>query len=367
MKKVFLLLVVAGLSFSAVAQEDIPLFFDTERPTGPQSETPAEGAARAAVEESVPVRKVGQPRLGRDAKPLDSLVIVPLPNNEEVSIQLNDKKTPGPTPVIRRPARKADVITRSNPVSMTEAGDLSDAYLEALLSGTIRENPAARVPGGRYTAFGERYDARAFSIAGLMLGMTAEEIIDVADENGYALKITKYGIPAQFQSYYEAKCRATPMYITSEIKECVTNMAKDVNMYHPTMLEFVKPANRESITVWLSSYATDNAAYKIQYVAKGDNSLNFSRANVAKKNARKDHFWRQVFQTYGMPDDGENLIWGDWYTAYLHAKMTGSAYDAYLVLEDRTVPGDDNIAMINEAGEIPNPSPFTFSEDEGDY
>ncbi len=366
MKKVFLLLIIAAIPFTALAQEEIPLFFDSERTAAPQSDTPLEGAARAAVEDSVPVRRVGQPRLGRDAKPLDSLVIVPLPN-DNVSIQLNDKQTPPPEPIIQRPVQSPDLITRANPVSMTETGGLSDAYLNALLSGADLHQPAAaRVPGQRHTVFGQRYDVRAFSIAGLMLGMTAEEIIDRADENGFALKKTKYGIPMQFRAYYESQCRAQRMYLVSEINRCVTDTAKAANMYHPTILEFVKPANKESITVWLSSYATDNTAYKIHYEAKGDNSLNFTRANRIKKNTRRDHFWRQVFETYGMPDDGKNLIWGDWNIAYLQAKMTGSAYDASLVLEDRTVPSDDISAMINEAGEIPNPSPFTFSEDEGE-
>ncbi len=366
MKKVVWLLLVVGLPFSAAAQEEIPLFFDTHDRYAPQSETPAVAAARAAVEEKVePNQNAGRPRIGRGAKPLDSLVLVPLPN-DEVSIQLNDK-TPPSAPVVRPAVKKRDVITRANPVSMTERGDLSDAYLQSLLGGTnLRERPAARFSGMVQTAFGERYDVRGFAIADLMLGMTAEEIIDVAADNGYALKNVSYGMPESFRAYYESECRAQHLYLPDVVRACVTDMAKDAGVYHLTKVELVKPVTRESITVWLTSDATDNAAYKIQYVSKGDNSLNFSRPNLAKKMARKDHFWRQVFETYGMPDDGENLIWGDWRTAYMQAKMTGSAYDASLVLEDRTALPEDSATLILDAGEIPNPSPFTFSEYEGE-
>ena len=69
-----------------------------------------------------------------------------------------------------------------------------------------------------------------------------------------------------------------------------------------------KKVTRESFQILFSSPATGNEVYQIIYHNNGDNSLNFTRPNLAKKLNRKEAFVNAVLNLYGNPDDSEKWI-----------------------------------------------------------
>jgi hypothetical protein len=126
-------------------------------------------------------------------------------------------------------------------------------------------------------------------------------------------------------------------------------------------MTFKKASTKEYIRVLFSSYATDNQAFKIYYESEGDNSLTMTQRNLAKQLRRKDMFWRMMFETYGLPDDSELIVWGDPDKAYMQAVMTGSSYNAYIVLEDKEIQDTDYFAAEDEKDSLEYRQQFTFA------
>ena len=132
-------------------------------------------------------------------------------------------------------------------------------------------------------------------------------------------------------------------------------------------MTFERPETRETIVVNFTSLATDNIAYRIYYQNKGDSSLNTSKRNMQIKTNRKNEFWNLVFSVYGLPDDNDKLIWGNERTSYLHANMTGSAYDAYVLLESNQLQDEDYFKWEDSLSEMKKIRTFNFVSEEDNF
>ena len=91
-----------------------------------------------------------------------------------------------------------------------------------------------------------------------------------------------------------------------------------------------------------------------------------TQRNLAKQLRRKDMFWRMMFENYGLPDDSELIIWGDPNKAYMQAVMTGSAYNAYIVLEDKEIQDTDYFAAEDDQENLLYRQQFTFAPYNGE-
>ena len=79
-----------------------------------------------------------------------------------------------------------------------------------------------------------------------------------------------------------------------------------------------------------------------------------------KRQQRQAEFWSAVFEKYGNPDDDQKYIWGDPSKAYMKAYMAGSAYDAYIVLEDLRLSGEDYFNATEIESDRPPRNRFGF-------
>ncbi|MBR6730176.1 MAG: hypothetical protein IKL90_02380 [Alphaproteobacteria bacterium] len=116
-----------------------------------------------------------------------------------------------------------------------------------------------------------------------------------------------------------------------------------------------------------TSLATENISYRIFYKNKGDASLNTSAKNMKIKKDRQNEFWDLVFTVYGLPDDSDKLIWGNEQTSFLHAKMVGSAYDAYLILESNDLQNEDYFKWEDSLAEMKTIKTFNFVSEEDNF
>ena len=89
--------------------------------------------------------------------------------------------------------------------------------------------------------------------------------------------------------------------------------------------------------------------------------MTLTQKNLAKQLRRKEAFWRLMFETYGLPDDSELIIWGDPQKSYMQATMQGTAYNAYIVLEDKEIQDEDYFAQEEEARDLTYKMPFSFA------
>lgn len=397
MKKIlFSLLILVSINI-AEAQENIPVFND------PMPDTP---------------------QIGRMAEPLNKLVLTPNPLpvlSVNLSNEKGEKKQPVKQPVSdeqasqeKQEAPKTKDFDRTTPVvfktessvmkikrretddadtEQTQSQQISQAQQDAAEvvqsyttqtttvtttnTGTVTQSAVANAG---YAAskpmiqsaediqnlFGKTHDVRSFEISGLALGMTPDEVVDIMYENGFKRTDIRYGIPMFRSAFYEQNCRDRRVHILDEVRKCIERQADRDDVKYVSSMTFKKPATKEYIRVLFTSYATDNQVFKIYYESEGDNSLTMTQRNLAKQLRRKDMFWRMMFENYGLPDDSELIVWGDPDSAYMQAVMTGSSYNAYIVLEDKNIQDDDYFAAEDEKDFLNYRQQFTFAPYEGE-
>lgn len=364
MKKIITCLIILCWTGISVAEENVPLFND-------------------------PMPDI--PNIGRTADPLDKLLLTPSPL-PEVEVDLSNKKATQPQPKVEpkkeeKPAAPVNTdIARSTPVSLKKEMGIvqikrtqTETTDEALSVSTPEPQPEA-VPvvipepiaesepmiqnrEELESLFGKTHDVRGFEIAGMALGMTPDEILDSARMMGFKRTEVRYGIPMFRSAFYEQNCRDKRVSLLSEVRHCIERQADRDGVKYVSSMTFKKPATREYLRVLFTTHATDNQAFKIYYESEGDNSLTLTQRNLAKQLRRKDMFWKMMFDTYGLPDDSEQIVWGDPQKAYMQATMNGSSYNAYIVMEDKEIQDEDYFSAEDESKELRYRNPFTFIAD----
>jgi len=234
---------------------------------------------------------------------------------------------------------------------------------EAAEREELAQGITEKLPDSLTDLFGETQDVRAFDVSGFELGMTPSEAAEVAQNNGYAITRVEHGIPLHRTSLYEHRCRQAQVRRTRDLQDCIIDQAQTDEVYYISSMTLEKPSTAEKMQILFSSQATDNVSYKIYYENEGDNSLGFTRKNLAKKIRRRDAFWKLIYDTYGAPDDRENMIWGDPQGAYMRVAMQGSNYNAYIILEDHEPKDQDRFDADEQKEDLRYKHTFTFAAD----
>lgn len=363
MKNVFFFLALFSFVLPANAQETIPLFdeipsFTNSEPkkqSDPKVENPPKLIEIKKNAKSVFSHK---PNLGRESDPPTSIKIAPFPN---ISVELDSSATPPmeDKKFEEKVVSDDEIIKRTDPVTMTEKAETADEYFQRLVNEK-RLRIATR--NSRYiNPLGLRHDADGFLISSVGLGMLSDEVIDILENQGYILSKTNYALPPALSVKYENDCRLTrKLYIPADIRSCINDKAVEDETTYIKQMVFERKNTRESIVVDYTSMATENVVYRISYKNKGDSSLNSSRKNRLIKENRKKEFWNLVFGIYGLPDNSEELLWGNRDTSFLTANMSGSAYDAYLTLESSTLQNEDYFKLEESLNDEIKGGTFTF-------
>lgn len=371
MKKTILFLSVLAMATFAAAQDvAIPVFDDITADT---------------------------PKIGRTADPLDSLILTPKPLPEVDVILDGTKKAEQPkkTEASKEPVVKTEKkpLSSSAPISLrkenavikitrTEKKEVETpsppapvpmpmpeeteplSAAEPFVSPQMQPMPAVQTQDGLEHLFGKVHDVKGFEVAGLALGMTPDEAQEAMIEQGYKRTKISYGIPMFRTSFYEQACRDKKIYPLKDIRKCIEGQAADDEVKYVSSMTFANKKTNEYVQVLFSSNATENTAFKVYYESRGDNSLSMTTRNLAKQLRRKDMFWKMMFDTYGLPDDSELVVWGDLQKVYMQAMMNGTSYNAYIILEDKEIQDADYFAAEDSNKELEYPKQFTFSGEE---
>ena len=253
------------------------------------------------------------PNLGHNSTPLDSVRITP-PPAPDIRIKLDNSKPAPPVvePVPTIPTLPSIAIDLSN-VTPTQP---------------TKPKPKRRLK-----------DVLAFDVGNFSLGESATSIFQRAQKYGFKVLGTQENIPLFYATEYDHRCRNNKVIVPDAISKCIQDYAcREKTRY---IAEATLQRKNEYLTLYFTSNSNGNVLYKIVYLNKGDNSVNFTRVNKMKKQQRQAEFWNAVFDKYGYPDDDQKYIWGDPARAYMKAYITGSAYDAYIILEDLRLSGED--------------------------
>ena len=190
-------------------------------------------------------------------------------------------------------------------------------------------------------------NVESFDIAGMMLGMTPSDIMEVATANGFSVKFQNRKIPPFLQWKYKKECLKETAFSYAALKQCIRETAWKSQEEYISRLQFEKPEMKEKIVVEFTSTFGGNQAYRIHYVSKGDHSLGSTSEARYQKSRRRRDFLYAVMQKYGQPDDDDALLWGmKDEGAYLEADISPALMDVSLTLENMDLTDEDSDNMF---------------------
>ena len=368
MKKLLICLLFGLAAVPAYSQNEVPMF-ETDEPVANISQTEK------------------NPNIGRNAKNVDSVKIAPM--LPAVGVSAGDNQQEQTRPFSRmnlhhigaKPVAPKEEVPIEKPIqtyseNVSQPVDFSaqigkkiqivvEEKEEPQVAAQTEQMPVFKKPEKKQknevsVKIADPEKMKSFNIADIYLGMDPEETIDSAADNGFELTNVAYGIPSFMVTDFERDCRASGLYQTRLIHECVRDAAQDEDVYYVSQLVFERNDSHEKIVVLFSSALTDNKAFKIDYTALGDNSLGTSYKDLLKKTHRRDIFWKYVYDKYGKPAGKNMYFWGNPKKIYLRAFMSGNALDGRIVLEDTEQTGADYIEAENQNKEKDPHNPFHF-------
>ncbi len=302
---------------------DIPLFGDeddaTEEVSQPKPVLKKVSTPSTNTSASKPI-KLGnknreKPNIGSNAEPITQLEMVP---------------PPLPSLTIDLASKQQQPIQHKVPVNMrTQAIDIQGS---PLWNVSVNENLYS---SSRFS------DVRGFELEGFYLGMTPEEVLALAQENNYKIISSKDTISKFRTAQYETFCKSRGIHVPEKIRACISKISRSNDTSYLSNLKIARPKTRDFIEFSFTSPATNNRLWRINYLNKGDNSLNFMAVNLQRKRDRQEAFLKALFNKYNTPDDPKNYIWGQENDAYMKAGMYGSNYDAFITLVDAELENDD--------------------------
>ncbi len=204
-------------------------------------------------------------------------------------------------------------------------------------------------------------DVLKLDIAGIKLKMTPEEVMQNAAEAGFTLKFKDMETPTLDKWKYRRLCMDMKLFADKSKKECVKDAARQSGSEYISRLVYENKKRRETLTVEFTSRFSDNQAFRVRYVSKGDHSLGTTDEAHYFKAKRRQEFLRLLITKYGVPDDEQALQWGvSGIGATLQAEISDSFLDASLVLEDPNMETDDFDVMSIEDAKEPAIEKFSF-------
>ena len=281
------------------------------------------------------------PNLGRDSQPLDSLRLTP-PPAPDIRIELdNSTSTP---PAAPEPTQPVIPPPPSSPITLSEQTATPE-------QPTTETKPKTELP--------RIYkNVALFKVAGLKLGESATKALKKARQKGFKVVSTQEEVPLYYATNYAYKCRQNGFITPDKLSQCIKDYACHEETRYISQATLAK--KNVVLTLYFTSKLTKNVLYKIVFLDKGDPSLNFTHINRLRKLTRQKEFWNAVFDKYGAPDDETKYTWGNPEKAYLKAYMAGSAYDAYLIMEDVSLFNDDYYAADDKEKARPPKNKFAF-------
>lgn len=287
-------------------------------------------------------KKNTKPNLGRDAAPLEEVILTPRPL-PEVSVDLDNTQ------------KETEPAEETTEAETTEIQPINLAPTKQVIQvdGELPKQQTAqrKIP---------YHNVMPFTIAGFGLGMNPDEVQFIAETNGFNITKQKMAVPLFKTFYYTTWCKEQGLYRMEDIGQCVEEYARENNDLFVEDMTVERPFTNEYIRILFTTHSTDNESFKIYYENKGDASIGWTYPDMAMRKLREGQFWKKMFDTYGYPDDPEELIWGDPKKAFMQARIMGSALNAYIVLFNRELDTDDYFSAEGEYKTFEYPEQFHF-------
>ena len=340
--KHFLVFIFAAMMLfqrQARAQMLDDLFDDEELMSSEVGNAPANPAPK-----NTPARKESPQPPAKTAAPAQAPKTAVAPAPAMPAAKSEAAPVSSPAPEKKAPPKTFSLSTGPQGISLPQLGS---GKAEALpnLGGNAKkkssENLSLFEMRAKKTGFSDT-DVLKFDIAGIRLKMTPEEVVDKAAEMGFVVKFKDWKIPELNEWRYHRYCLEKNQYAHDSKKRCIREVAQDNNSEYVSRLVLENKKRRETLSVEFTSIYTENQAYRVRYVSKGNHSLGATEEGRFLKTKRRQEFLKTLIKKYGPPDEEQTLSWGiAGRGATLQAEISNTFLDVSLVMEDTLMEEND--------------------------
>ena len=204
-------------------------------------------------------------------------------------------------------------------------------------------------------------DVKHFDIAGIMLGMTYDEIYNLFFNN-YGLYAPRkknsvvYTMDKEWKYNLDYECRQNNIFVPEQLEKCIYSLAKNRGLLYVSEIHLERSFTDETIDVYFTSNATDNVVWKVVYNNDADtvDGANEKFQNIREKKILA--FWQGVIDKYGVPNSGEDK----WISSENAYDPMMQAFYGHLVLVDNGLNATDSAINIQKARENFQAKPYAF-------
>ena len=247
-------------------------------------------------------------------------------------------------------------------VEMPDSGDVSDAgdidTYDITTSGG--DDIECALTSVAINADSEPIAVANFDIAGIMVGMSFEDVQIAVRENGLYVPTAKnniiYSLHQDWRDNLDYECRQRKIFAPKQLENCIRSLAKNRGLLYASEMHLIRERTGETIDVYFTSNATDNTVWKIVY--KNDvNEVEGDAKKFAVQRERKIMaFWQNILDKYGVPNSNTDK-WVSSDNAY-DPMMT--AYYGQLELTDCGRYADDDSKNTIQAKDNFVAKPYAF-------
>ncbi|MBR3782240.1 MAG: hypothetical protein IKL14_02530 [Alphaproteobacteria bacterium] len=200
-----------------------------------------------------------------------------------------------------------------------------------------------------------------FDIAGIMLGMTFDDVYGLFFQNKglYAPKKTNsviYTLDKNWKYNLDYECRQQGTYIPTELEKCINSLAKNRGLIYASEIHLVRENTGETIVVYLTSNATDNRVWRVVY----NNDVNDIEGAHEKFQHQWESkvlaFWQGVLDKYGAPNSGSDR----WISSTNSYDPMMVAYYGALDLQDKGALAKDKTTNYQYSRSTFKAKPYAF-------
>lgn len=242
--------------------------------------------------------------------------------------------------------------------AFTDSSNTDIAYVEDASATNLTANTSADASLNSGSGL---VDVEKFDIAGIMLGMSFEDVYNLYHAGGglYSMRNRNslvYTIPEDWKYNLDYECRQSGVVQPSKLAKCIRGLAKKRGLLYVSEIHLVRPKTGEKIDVYLTSNATDNVVYKIVYTNDADETEGTSAKFADQREKKILAFWKSVIKKYGAPNSGNDK----WITSTNSYEPRMTAYYDSLELVDEGKHAVDVAEASKQSRENFRPKPYAF-------
>ncbi len=244
-----------------------------------------------------------------------------------------------------------DSFAQDDPFALFDEGPL-------ITESTPLEMDVAAVT---FNAGADGVNVSDFDIAGVLLGMTFDDVHSIFFRNGSLYMPREknsivYSIFPDWKNNLDYECRQQKIYQPEKLENCVRTLALSRGLLYASELHLERQETGETIEVFFTSNATDNVVWRVIY----RNDVNeLPGANPKFEDQRQKKilaFWQEVLDKYGAPNSGNDK----WITSGNSYDPMMTAFYGVLDLSDSGLNAADAARNVQQSRENFMAKPYAF-------